>query len=171
MCTVLLPTAVSPISINIYIYIYIYTHTYYYYYYSDRNMAMGLTKPLTENSTRNIFWGKGGRYVGLTSVPPSDGDGKLGFHPSHSARLWRWGQLYTPAALIPKEIAWHSFLWDAERAPGLPNAAEGIGYWKISKDPTGVRTRNLPPCGTVLNELPRSSPVSIVFNHYFILRA
>ena len=74
MCTVLLPTAVSPISINIYIYIYIYTHTYYYYYYSDRNMAMGLTKPLTENSTRNIFWGKGGRYVGLTKLLPSCAD-------------------------------------------------------------------------------------------------
>ena len=29
-------------------------------------MALGLTLPLTEMSTRNISWGKGGRCVGLT---------------------------------------------------------------------------------------------------------
>jgi len=33
-------------------------------------MALGLTQPLTEISTRNISWGgKGGRCVGLT-LPP-----------------------------------------------------------------------------------------------------
>ena len=35
-------------------------------------MALGLTHPLTEMSTRNISWGgKGGRCVGLTTLPPS----------------------------------------------------------------------------------------------------
>ena len=35
-------------------------------------MALGLTQPLTEMSTRNIFLtGKGGRCVGLTNLPPS----------------------------------------------------------------------------------------------------
>jgi len=34
-------------------------------------MALGLTQPLTEMSTRNIFWGKSGRWVGLTTLPPS----------------------------------------------------------------------------------------------------
>ena len=39
---------------------------------SGRNMALGLTQPLTEMSTRNISWkGKGGRCVGLTTLPPS----------------------------------------------------------------------------------------------------
>ena len=39
---------------------------------SGRTMALGLTQPLTEMSTRNIFWGgKGGRCVGLTTLPPS----------------------------------------------------------------------------------------------------
>jgi len=34
-------------------------------------MALGLTQPLTEMSTRNISWGgKGGRYVGLTTLAP-----------------------------------------------------------------------------------------------------
>jgi len=33
-------------------------------------MALGLTQPLTEISTRNISWGKGGRCVGLTTLPP-----------------------------------------------------------------------------------------------------
>ena len=38
---------------------------------SIRTMALGLTQPLTEMSTRNISWGKGGRCVGLTTLPPS----------------------------------------------------------------------------------------------------
>jgi hypothetical protein len=38
---------------------------------SGCTMALGLTQPLTEMSTRNIYWGKGGRCVGLTTLPPS----------------------------------------------------------------------------------------------------
>jgi len=39
---------------------------------SGRTMALGLTQPLTEMSTRNISWGgKGGRFVGLTTLPLS----------------------------------------------------------------------------------------------------
>jgi len=34
-------------------------------------MAMGSTQPLTEMSTRSISWGKGGQYVGLTTLPSS----------------------------------------------------------------------------------------------------
>jgi hypothetical protein len=34
-------------------------------------MALGSTQPLTEVSYRNISWGKGGRCVGLTTLPPS----------------------------------------------------------------------------------------------------
>jgi len=38
-------------------------------------MALGLTQRLTEMSIRNIFWGgKGGRCVGLTTLPPSCAD-------------------------------------------------------------------------------------------------
>ena len=37
-------------------------------------MALGLTQPLTEMSTRNISWGKGGRCVELTTLPPSCAD-------------------------------------------------------------------------------------------------
>jgi hypothetical protein len=33
-------------------------------------MALGSTQPLTEMSTRNISWGKGGRCLGLTTLPP-----------------------------------------------------------------------------------------------------
>jgi hypothetical protein len=40
---------------------------------SGRTMDLGLTQPLTEMSTRNIPWGKGGRCVGLT-LPPSCAD-------------------------------------------------------------------------------------------------
>ena len=34
-------------------------------------MALGSTQPLTEMSTRSIFWGKGGRFLRLTTLPPS----------------------------------------------------------------------------------------------------
>jgi len=34
-------------------------------------MALGSTQPLTEMSTRSIFWVKGGRCVRLTTLPPS----------------------------------------------------------------------------------------------------
>jgi hypothetical protein len=37
---------------------------------SGRTMALGSTQSLTEMSTRNISWGKGGRCVGLTTLPP-----------------------------------------------------------------------------------------------------
>jgi hypothetical protein len=33
-------------------------------------MALGFTQPVTEMSNRNIFWGKGGRCVRLTTLPP-----------------------------------------------------------------------------------------------------
>ena len=38
---------------------------------SDRTMALGSTQPLTEMSTRRISWGKFGRCVRLTTLPPS----------------------------------------------------------------------------------------------------
>jgi hypothetical protein len=38
---------------------------------SGRTLALGLTQPLTETSTRNICWGKGGRCVRLTLLPLS----------------------------------------------------------------------------------------------------
>jgi hypothetical protein len=41
---------------------------------SGRTMILGSTQPLTEMSTRNIFWGKGGRCVGLTTLSPSCAD-------------------------------------------------------------------------------------------------
>jgi hypothetical protein len=34
-------------------------------------LALGSTQPLTEISTRNSSWGKGGRCVGLKTLPPS----------------------------------------------------------------------------------------------------
>ena len=34
-------------------------------------MTLGSNQPLTEMSTRCISWGKGGRHVRLTTLPPS----------------------------------------------------------------------------------------------------
>ena len=47
----------------------------HWYNPSGRTMALGLTQPLTEMSTRNISWGpKDGRCVVLTTLPPSCAD-------------------------------------------------------------------------------------------------
>jgi len=43
-------------------------------YLSGRTMALGLAQPLREISTRNISYGKGGRCVRLTNLPPSCAD-------------------------------------------------------------------------------------------------
>jgi hypothetical protein len=43
----------------------------YYNNPSGRIMTLGFTQSLTEMSTRNNSWGKGGRCVGLTTLPPS----------------------------------------------------------------------------------------------------
>jgi len=37
-------------------------------------MILEMTKHLTEMSIRNIFWGKGGQSVGLTTLPVSCAD-------------------------------------------------------------------------------------------------
>jgi hypothetical protein len=41
---------------------------------SGRTMALGSAQPLTKMNTRNISWGKGGRCVGPTTLPPSCAD-------------------------------------------------------------------------------------------------
>jgi hypothetical protein len=37
-------------------------------------MALGLTQPITEMNSRNVSGCKGGRYVELTTLPPSCAD-------------------------------------------------------------------------------------------------
>ena len=44
--------------------------TFHWHNPSDRTMALGSTQPLTEMSTRRISWGKCGRCVRLTTLPP-----------------------------------------------------------------------------------------------------
>ena len=47
------------------------TGNFHWHNPSGRTMAVGVTQPLTEMSTRNISWGgKGGRCVRLTNLPP-----------------------------------------------------------------------------------------------------
>jgi hypothetical protein len=41
---------------------------------SGRTMALGLIQRVTEMSRRKVSWGKGGRSVGLTTLPPSCAD-------------------------------------------------------------------------------------------------
>ena len=47
---------------------------FHWHNHSCRNMTLQSTQPLSEMSTRNISWGKGGRCIGLTTLPPSCAD-------------------------------------------------------------------------------------------------
>jgi hypothetical protein len=47
------------------------TRIFHWHNPSGRTVALGLTQPLTQISTRNNSWGKGCRCVGLTTLPLS----------------------------------------------------------------------------------------------------
>jgi hypothetical protein len=47
---------------------------FHWYNPSGCTMTLGSTQPITEMSTRNISWGKGGQCVRLTTLPPSSAD-------------------------------------------------------------------------------------------------
>ena len=51
-------------------------------------MALGLTQTLTEMSTRTISLGKGGRFVGLTTLKPSCADCLEIWEPQPPGNLW-----------------------------------------------------------------------------------
>jgi hypothetical protein len=61
---------------------------------SSRTMALRSTQPLTETSTRIIFWGKGGRCIGLTTLPPSCADCLEIWKPQPPGTLWASPGLY-----------------------------------------------------------------------------
>jgi hypothetical protein len=50
------------------------TGIFHWFNPSSHTMALGLTQPLTEMSTRDISWGKGGWCIGLTTLPHSCAD-------------------------------------------------------------------------------------------------
>ena len=54
-------------------------------------MTLGSPLPLTEMSTRDNFWGKGGRRVGMTTLPPSS---------IESPEIW---ESQTPGTIRPVE--------------------------------------------------------------------
>jgi hypothetical protein len=54
---------------------------------SGRTMALASTQSLTEMSTGNISWGKGGRCVELTTLPPSCTDCLKIWEPQTSGSL------------------------------------------------------------------------------------
>jgi hypothetical protein len=52
-----------------------------------RTIVLGPIQPLAEMSTRNISWGKGDRFVGLTNLPPSCADSLKIWEPQPRGNL------------------------------------------------------------------------------------
>ena len=70
----------------------------FHWHSPERTVALGLTQPVTEMSTRNISW----EEISMTFS------------------LWRfWGcQPHTPAVVIPRKCSWYSFSLGAKSTPG-----------------------------------------------------
>jgi hypothetical protein len=64
-------------------------------------MALESNQPPTEISTRNISWGKGGRYVGLTTLPPSCTDCLKMWEPQPPGPLRACNGIALPLLLLP----------------------------------------------------------------------
>jgi len=67
---------------------------------SSHTLALSSTRPLTEMSTWNISWGKGGQCIVLTTLPPSCADSwnrgvSTSWYPQGMSRLVQ-GLLYSP---------------------------------------------------------------------------
>jgi hypothetical protein len=93
-------------------------------------MALGSTLPLTEISTRNISWRaiNGGRYIGLTSLPPYLAYCLKIWAPQPLKTLWIYLVLYrdcfldTLAKLHKAAISFimsvHPFAWNSSAPAG-----------------------------------------------------
>jgi len=77
-------------------------------------MALGSTQPLKEMSTRSISWGKGGRCVRLTTLPPSCVVMKSGnlnlLEPSGSLQACNGTAL--PLPVVSKDLHKHFSVFD-----------------------------------------------------------
>jgi hypothetical protein len=72
----------------------------FHWHPSGRTMALGLTQLLTEMSTRNITWGgKGGRCLGLTTLPPSRADCHEIWETQSPGNLWACNGIPLPLPL------------------------------------------------------------------------
>jgi len=68
-------------------------------------MALGLTQPLTEMSTRNIsWWGKGGQCLGLTLLPPLCADCLEIWEPQPHGTLRAYPGLYKYSFLLGNQL-------------------------------------------------------------------
>ena len=97
-------------------------------------MALRLIQPLTEMSTRNISWGsrgKGGRRLGLTTLPPLCADcleiwephppGTLSVSPGLSQ------DSFTFALLLPPRLVLRCFIALVYVAPQCERSSQTVG--------------------------------------------
>ena len=98
-------------------------------------MTLGLTQPLTEMSTRNISWDKGGRCVGLTKLPPSRANCLEVWEPKPPVTLW-------PAqdcngSVLPFTVNFTFFEYMEEIRPGSVLHVQGVSYCDHEQDSCG----------------------------------
>jgi hypothetical protein len=104
---------------------------FYWHNPSGSTMTLRSTQPLTEMSTRNISWGKGCRYVGLTTLPPSCVDCLEIWEPQPPGTLTAcpgpYRGCFTLPQLHPTRKLWRLLERECEEVPG--RAAAGLRWW------------------------------------------
>jgi len=126
-------------------------------------MVLGSTQPLTEMSTRSISWGKGGRCVRLTTLPPS------------CAVVMKSGNrnFLAPSGHLGPLMGLIFFTHFCKRLsePQCHSAAERITSMKNSSDKIGNKTRDLPACSAVpqLTAPPCNISVDIIIFNFVIM--
>ena len=78
-------------------------------------MTLGSTQPLVKMSTRNVPGGKGGRYVRLTTSPPSCAKCHENWEPKPPGTLWATPGLLRDSFTFTFYIIENIIPWNSER--------------------------------------------------------
>ena len=102
---------------------------------SALTMNLRSTQPLTEISTRNISWvSKGGRFVRLTTLPPSRADCLEIWEPQLPGTLWPVQGLLYPSAHKLHITIW--YIKCTHNSPSHSDSLKSLQCWPYLKQMT-----------------------------------